>query len=91
MTDGSRKRQKTETEALINRYGLILLVPPTGVPYHHKEGDLSIFSFFTSYMHAAGFSAMNTKKSKNRSRLQTLEEDFWLVNHPTSEKGHHET
>jgi hypothetical protein len=37
--DGNTKRQKTEPEALINRYGLSLVVSPTGVPHYHKEGD----------------------------------------------------
>jgi hypothetical protein len=32
------KQQKTETIALINRHGLILVVSPTGTPHHHKEG-----------------------------------------------------
>jgi hypothetical protein len=31
--------KKKETEALFNRYGLILVVPPTGDSHHHKEGD----------------------------------------------------
>jgi hypothetical protein len=39
FADGSKKRQKTETEALNNRYGLILIVPLTGVPHHHKDSD----------------------------------------------------
>jgi hypothetical protein len=43
--DGCETRQKTETEALINRYGLNLVVSPTGVPHHHKVGDSSTPSF----------------------------------------------
>jgi hypothetical protein len=35
-----------------------------------------LLPFSTSYLSEAGFSAMNTMKSVNRSRLQTLEEDL---------------
>jgi hypothetical protein len=39
-------KQEPETEALIIRHGLILVVFPAGVPRHHKEDDGSISSFF---------------------------------------------
>jgi hypothetical protein len=41
-----------------------------------------LLPFCTSYRFEAGFSAMNTMKSKTRS---------WLVHHPTPDEGHHET
>jgi hypothetical protein len=39
FADGSKKQQKSEIEALNNRYGLMLIVCLTGVPHHHKEDD----------------------------------------------------
>jgi hypothetical protein len=37
--DGNKKQQKAETEALIYRSDLILVVLLTGIPHHYKEGD----------------------------------------------------
>jgi hypothetical protein len=43
-----------------------------------KKATEALLAFSTSYLCVAGFSTLNTMKSKNRSRLQTLEEDLRL-------------
>jgi hypothetical protein len=50
-----------------------------------KKAIEALLPFYTSCLCEAGFSAMITLKSKNRSELQTL------VNNPTLEKVHYET
>jgi hypothetical protein len=59
-------------------------------PIITKKGIEALLPFSASYLCETGFSVMNMMKRKNRSRLQTLEEDL-RVNHPTSDKGHHDT
>ncbi|XP_042234779.1 zinc finger BED domain-containing protein 5-like [Homarus americanus] len=45
-------------------------------PIITKKAIEALLPFSTLYLCEAGFSAMNTMKSKNRSQLQTLEEDL---------------
>jgi hypothetical protein len=45
-------------------------------PIVTKMATEALHPFSTSYLCEAGFSAMNTMKGMNRSRLQTLEEDL---------------
>jgi hypothetical protein len=45
-------------------------------PIMTKKAIEALLPFFISYLCEAGFSATNTMKSKNRSLLQTLEEDL---------------
>jgi hypothetical protein len=70
------KQQKTETEALINRYCLILVVSLTGVSIMTKRATKALLPLSKLYLCEAGFSVINMMKSKNRSQLQTLEEDL---------------
>jgi hypothetical protein len=91
--DGHKKRQKTATEALVIRYGLILVVSPTEVPHHHKEGDwstppslyiVSVWGWLLCYEH--GEAQEQVAASNTGGGLEVM-----LVNHRTSDKGHHET
>jgi hypothetical protein len=68
--------EKSETEALINRYGIILAVSPTEYPIITKKVLEALLPSTTSYLCEARLSVMNTMRSKNRSQLQTLEEDL---------------
>jgi hypothetical protein len=82
----------TETEALINRTGIILLVSQTGVtgvPHRHKATE-ALLPFSTWDLCEPSFSAVDTMKRKNRSRLRTLEEELRVcfANHTTADKGY---